>query len=89
LATVLGVLKHFQGGVAAARRDWLKAHPEEIVGFIRGNLAALQWLYEPANKGRYEEAPKVYGWAQEGCGALREPFATRNLRVAFGQTASG
>jgi ABC-type nitrate/sulfonate/bicarbonate transport system substrate-binding protein len=49
LATVLGVLKHFQGGVAAARRDWLKAHPEEIVGFIRGNLAALQWLYEPAN----------------------------------------
>jgi ABC-type nitrate/sulfonate/bicarbonate transport system substrate-binding protein len=50
LAPVLGVLKHFQGGVAAARRDWLKAHPEEIVGFIRGNLAALQWLYEPANK---------------------------------------
>jgi hypothetical protein len=52
-------------------------------------LAGLAWLYEPANKGRYEEAPKVYGWAQEGCGALREPFATRNLRVAFGQTASG
>jgi ABC-type nitrate/sulfonate/bicarbonate transport system substrate-binding protein len=50
LAPVLGVLKHFQGGVAASRRDWLKAHPEEIVGFIRGNLAALQWLYEPANR---------------------------------------
>jgi ABC-type nitrate/sulfonate/bicarbonate transport system substrate-binding protein len=50
LTPVLSVLKHFQGGVAAARRDWLKTHPEEIVGFIRGNLAALQWLYEPANK---------------------------------------
>jgi ABC-type nitrate/sulfonate/bicarbonate transport system substrate-binding protein len=50
LATVLGVLGHFQGGVAASRRDWLKAHPERIVGFIRANLAALKWLYEPANK---------------------------------------
>jgi ABC-type nitrate/sulfonate/bicarbonate transport system substrate-binding protein len=50
LATALGVLKHFQGGVAAARRDWLAAHPDEIVGFIRGNLAALRWLYDPANK---------------------------------------
>jgi ABC-type nitrate/sulfonate/bicarbonate transport system substrate-binding protein len=50
LAPVLGVLKHFQGGVAASRRDWLEAHHDEIEGFIRGNLAALQWLYEPANK---------------------------------------
>jgi ABC-type nitrate/sulfonate/bicarbonate transport system substrate-binding protein len=50
LASVLGVLKHFQGGVAASRRDWLASHQEEIEGFIRGNLAALQWLYEPANK---------------------------------------
>jgi ABC-type nitrate/sulfonate/bicarbonate transport system substrate-binding protein len=50
LAPVLSVLKHFQGGVAAARRDWLEAHGQEIQGFIRGNLAALQWLYAPANK---------------------------------------
>jgi ABC-type nitrate/sulfonate/bicarbonate transport system substrate-binding protein len=50
LATALGVLRHFQGGVAAARREWLTAHPDEAVGFIRGNLAALQWLYAPANK---------------------------------------
>ncbi len=50
LATALGILKHYQGGVAAVRRDWVAAHPEEIVGFIRGNLASLTWLYDPANK---------------------------------------
>jgi ABC-type nitrate/sulfonate/bicarbonate transport system substrate-binding protein len=50
LDTVLGVMKHFQGGVAAVRRDWLATHQDEAVGFICGNLAALEWLYDPANK---------------------------------------
>ncbi len=50
LATPLSILKHFQGGVAAVRREWAASHGDEIVGFIRGNLAALAWLYDPANK---------------------------------------
>ena len=50
LASVLGVLKHFQGGVVAARRPWLSTHRREIESYIRGNLAALRWLYDPSNK---------------------------------------
>lgn len=50
IATALGVFKHYQGGVAAVRRTWAAQHREEVIGFIRGNLAALAWLYEPANK---------------------------------------
>jgi ABC-type nitrate/sulfonate/bicarbonate transport system substrate-binding protein len=50
LATALGVFKHYQGGVAAVRREWAASHRKELTGFIRGNLAALDWLYDPANK---------------------------------------
>ena len=50
LATPLSILKHFQGGVAAVRPAWAAAHRAELIGFIRGNLAALAWLYDPANR---------------------------------------
>lgn len=50
LGRAIEVLKHYQGVVAAARRDWLKAHEHEIVGFMRANIAAVDWLYEPKNK---------------------------------------
>lgn len=50
ITTVLGLLGHFQGGVAAVRREWAAAHGEEITRFIRANIAALAWLCEPANK---------------------------------------
>jgi len=50
LATALSVFKHYQGGVAAVRRDWAKTHRYELVGFIRGDLTALDWLYDPDNK---------------------------------------
>jgi ABC-type nitrate/sulfonate/bicarbonate transport system substrate-binding protein len=41
---------HYQGLVGAARRDWAKAHRNELVGYIRSYVAALTWLYDPANK---------------------------------------
>ncbi len=50
VATPLSLFAHFQGGVAAVRREWAAAHGDDIVGFIRGNIAALAWLYDPANK---------------------------------------
>ncbi|MEP9377177.1 ABC transporter substrate-binding protein [Aquabacter sp. CN5-332] len=50
VATPLSLFSHFQGGVAAVRREWAAAHGDEIVGFIRGNIASLAWLYDPANK---------------------------------------
>ncbi len=41
---------HYQGLVAATRRSWAKAHKAELVGYIRGYTAGLDWLYDPKNK---------------------------------------
>jgi ABC-type nitrate/sulfonate/bicarbonate transport system substrate-binding protein len=41
---------HYQGLVAATRRSWAKAHKAELVGYIRGYMAGLGWLYDPKNK---------------------------------------
>ena len=41
---------HYQGLVAATRRSWAKAHKAELVGYIRGYIAGLDWLYDPKNK---------------------------------------
>lgn len=49
VATPLSLFSHFQGGVAAVRRPWAAANGDLIVAFIRANLAALAWLYDPAN----------------------------------------
>jgi ABC-type nitrate/sulfonate/bicarbonate transport system substrate-binding protein len=37
---------------------WGKAHPDLVVGFLRGVLRAIAWIDDPANK---EEAKRVYG----------------------------
>ena len=50
LTTALATLGHFQGGVAAARRAWAAERRDELIGFIRGNIAALDWLYDADNK---------------------------------------
>ena len=41
---------HYQGLVAATRREWAKEHGSELVGYIRGYIAGLDWLYNPGNK---------------------------------------
>ena len=41
---------HYQGLVAATRREWAKEHVSELVGYIRGYIAGLAWLYNPGNK---------------------------------------
>lgn len=50
LADAAEVLGHYQGAVAATRREWATAHRHELVGFIGGYIAGLDWLFEPANK---------------------------------------
>jgi ABC-type nitrate/sulfonate/bicarbonate transport system substrate-binding protein len=40
----------YQGNVGAARRDWARNEPELAAAYIRGYLAAVSWLYEPANR---------------------------------------
>lgn len=40
----------YQGLVGSARRDWAKANEKALVGYIKAYIAALDWLYVPANK---------------------------------------
>jgi len=41
---------HYQGLVAATRRSWAKQHQAELVGYIRGYVAGLGWLYDARNR---------------------------------------
>ncbi len=50
LGAAIDVFGHYQGLVGAVRRDWARTHGAEIVGYIRGYVAGLDWLYDPANK---------------------------------------
>jgi len=36
--------------VGAARRAWAEENRASLVGYIRGYIAALDWLYDSANK---------------------------------------
>jgi len=50
LRVVQDVERPYQGNVAAARRSWAEAHPDLVGGFIRAYVAAVAWLYDPANR---------------------------------------
>jgi ABC-type nitrate/sulfonate/bicarbonate transport system substrate-binding protein len=50
LANAADQLGAYQGLVGATRRAWAKEREADLVGFIRAYLAALDWLFEPANK---------------------------------------
>ncbi len=50
LGTAVSVLGHYQGVVAAVRKDWAPKHRDELIGYIRSYIAAVTWLYDPANK---------------------------------------
>ena len=40
----------YQGGIVAARREWLKENSEPASAFIRGHLKGLGWTLDPANR---------------------------------------
>jgi ABC-type nitrate/sulfonate/bicarbonate transport system substrate-binding protein len=50
LADGSAALGAYQGLVAASRREWAKQNEAQVVGYIRAYVAALDWLYTPANK---------------------------------------
>lgn len=50
LGNAVSVLGRYQGVVAAVRKDWAPEHRDELVGYIRSYIAAVTWLYDPANK---------------------------------------
>jgi ABC-type nitrate/sulfonate/bicarbonate transport system substrate-binding protein len=50
LANAADVLGAYQGLVGATRRAWARGREADLVGYIGAYLAALDWLFEPANK---------------------------------------
>jgi ABC-type nitrate/sulfonate/bicarbonate transport system substrate-binding protein len=50
LVKATAVLGPYQGNVAAARRSWAKAHPSQVIAYIRGYRGAIAWLYQPENR---------------------------------------
>ena len=50
LGAAIDQFGHYQGLVSAVRREWIETHPDALVGYIRGYLAGLDWLFDPANK---------------------------------------
>jgi ABC-type nitrate/sulfonate/bicarbonate transport system substrate-binding protein len=57
IARATDVIGPYQGNVAAARRSWAAAHRDDVIGFIRAYAAAIDWLYEAANRG---EAVRIF-----------------------------
>ena len=40
----------YQGTAAAARRSWAASHEKEMIGFLRGYRAGVDWIYDRANR---------------------------------------
>src|SRR5947207_2511280 len=50
LAKSAEIVGRYQGSVGAARRPWAAANVGALVRFIRAYVAAVDWLYDPANR---------------------------------------
>jgi len=50
LGASIELFGHYQGLVAGVQRSWGKEHRRELVGYIRGYVAGLDWLSDPRNK---------------------------------------
>jgi ABC-type nitrate/sulfonate/bicarbonate transport system substrate-binding protein len=46
----IDVFDKYQGISGFVQRSWAKQHPEELVGFIRSWIEAIDFLYDPKNK---------------------------------------
>jgi len=40
----------YQGSAAATRHSWAASHEKELIGFMRGYRAGLDWIYDRANR---------------------------------------
>ncbi len=47
----------YQASVGVARRSWAANNGDQLVAFIRAHAAAIDWLYQPANR---DEAVSIY-----------------------------
>src|SRR6185436_2560393 len=57
LANAVDAIGPYQAVLGVARRSWARDHEAALVGYIRGYLAALDWLFDARNR---EEAVAIY-----------------------------
>jgi len=57
LANAVDVIGPYQAVLGVARRSWAKTHEAALVGYIRGYVAGLDWLFDSRNR---EEAVAIY-----------------------------
>jgi ABC-type nitrate/sulfonate/bicarbonate transport system substrate-binding protein len=50
LASASKVLGPYQGLVAGVRQSWAEKNREALIGYIRGYVHGVEWLYDPNNK---------------------------------------
>jgi ABC-type nitrate/sulfonate/bicarbonate transport system substrate-binding protein len=50
LANASATLGNYQGLVAGVRQGWAQQNQRAVVGYIRGFVAGVEWLYDPANR---------------------------------------
>jgi ABC-type nitrate/sulfonate/bicarbonate transport system substrate-binding protein len=50
LQSASDLMPHYQGVVGATRRRWASENRAALVGFIRGYLDALAWLFDRTNR---------------------------------------
>lgn len=81
LADAATAFGHYQGLVGAARREWLASHKPEAMGYVRGTLDALAWLYDPANR---VEAMAIL---RRNVPAMAPPVAEASARILLHPTA--
>lgn len=75
LANGSEALDAYQGVVAAARRDWAKENGDKLVSYIKAYQAALDWLYDPANK---DEAIQIL---LKSVPNMKEPVAQASYKI--------
>lgn len=57
IANAVDAIGPYQAVLGVARRAWAKDHETGLVGFIRGYVASLAWLADPAHR---DEAAAIY-----------------------------
>ncbi|WP_040548151.1 ABC transporter substrate-binding protein [Pusillimonas noertemannii] len=75
LANGSEALGAYQGVVGAVRRGWAKEHGDQLVSYIAAYQAALDWLYNPANK---DEAIPILLKSVPG---MKEPVAKASYQI--------
>lgn len=79
LGNSLDVLGRYQGLVTGASRAWAAQNEKAMIGFIRARLAAIDWLYDVANR---DEAVKILLKYLPNIPAAAAPTIVGNLTTA-------